>query len=113
MKGPYRKKIDTRTEYIGMGKHGWFMSLSTSPPREGEPAGTERKGRRCNSILLLSRLTGSAARIIAKVEAIVVDAAGDGEVAVGGKVPVAVPVLEIDTQFIALCRRQCVESFQT
>ena len=31
-------EIDTRTEYKGVGKLGWFMS--TSPPREGESVGT-------------------------------------------------------------------------
>ena len=35
--------MDVRTEYKGVGKLGWFMlktSTVTSPPSEGEPAGT-------------------------------------------------------------------------
>ena len=37
-----KTEIDTRTEQKGMGKLDWFMSKTsaTSPPREGEPAGT-------------------------------------------------------------------------
>ena len=36
---------DTRIESKGVGKLVWFVSLTqtvTSPPREGEPAGTHR-----------------------------------------------------------------------
>ena len=38
-----KTETDTRIEYKGVGKLGWFVSktsTSTSPPREGEPAGT-------------------------------------------------------------------------
>ena len=52
--------------------------------------------------------TSSAASEFIVVEAIIVGAVGDGEVAVGGVEPVAVPVLEIYTQFTALCGRQSV-----
>ena len=40
-----KTEIDTKTEQKGVGKLGWFMSkaqTATSPPREGEPAGTGR-----------------------------------------------------------------------
>ena len=36
-------ETDTRTEYKGVGRLGWFMSktqATTSPPREGELMGT-------------------------------------------------------------------------
>ena len=38
-----KTETDTRTEQKGVGKVGWFMSKTkpaTSPPREGELAGT-------------------------------------------------------------------------
>ena len=40
---------DTRTEYQGVGKLGWFMSkteTATSPPREGDSAGTRQSDQR-------------------------------------------------------------------
>ena len=47
MKGPYERNRHKK-RVKGVGKLGWFMSRTqtlTSPPREGEPAGTIR-GRR-------------------------------------------------------------------
>ena len=42
-----KTEIDTVTEYEkGVAKLGWFISLTdtvTSPPREGEPAGTPNR----------------------------------------------------------------------
>ena len=41
-----RTEIDTGAESKRVGKLGWFVSKTstgTSPPREGEPVGTERK----------------------------------------------------------------------
>ena len=38
-----KTETDTRTEGKGVGKFGWFLCRTetvTSPPREGEPAGT-------------------------------------------------------------------------
>ena len=58
-------------------------------------------------------LTGIASRETVEVEAVVVGAVGDGEVAVGGEELVAVPVLQIHTQFVGLCGGQGVESVQT
>ena len=39
-----KTETGTRTEQKGVGKLGWFMSktyTATSPPREGEPVGTQ------------------------------------------------------------------------
>ena len=59
------------------------------------------------------QLTSSATLKTVEVEAVVVGAVGDGEVAVGGEELVAVPVFQIHTQFIGLCGGQGVESVQT
>ena len=48
MKGPQERNRH-KNRVKGVGKLGWFMSKTqtlTSPPREGEPAGTERERER-------------------------------------------------------------------
>ena len=54
-----KTEIDTRTESKGVGNLGWFMSktlTATSPPREGEPAGTGLKPTAAPSMLALGEV---------------------------------------------------------